>query len=268
MTDLTAALTRIALNPAYHDLFSIAKGARNGLVYGAKIRFPHALVMVFLFGTGTPREKMSKILTATRQHATRLCKYVAIYKTLMIVQRDLFTGGKQQPYHSFIAGMIGGWYMFGDRTAVNEQIVLYCVGRIVASFLPRAEVPPTYPPNRVIPVDDKAHQIFAAVTWGTVMWLFMNRRQRLNGGLVNSMDCTSLILTQTCTSSRTSGTACGIWCGTMSDVQHTHTHIDALCTKQKLVDLLRCERGEVGVLQRTFGWVSVRPVPLIRPAGS
>lgn len=28
----------------YHDALSIVKGFRNGLVYGAKIRFPHALV--------------------------------------------------------------------------------------------------------------------------------------------------------------------------------------------------------------------------------
>lgn len=32
-----------------HDLLAIIKGFRNGLVYGAKIRFPHALVMTFLF---------------------------------------------------------------------------------------------------------------------------------------------------------------------------------------------------------------------------
>jgi peroxisomal membrane protein 4 len=39
-------------NPAYHDLLSIIKGFRNGAVYGAKIRFPHALVMTFLFRDG------------------------------------------------------------------------------------------------------------------------------------------------------------------------------------------------------------------------
>jgi peroxisomal membrane protein 4 len=33
----------------YHDLLSVIKGSRNGFVYGAKIRFPHALVMTLLF---------------------------------------------------------------------------------------------------------------------------------------------------------------------------------------------------------------------------
>lgn len=46
------ALTRFVLDPAHHDLLAIVKGARNGLVYGAKIRFPHALVMSLLFRSG------------------------------------------------------------------------------------------------------------------------------------------------------------------------------------------------------------------------
>ena len=46
------ALTRCVLDPAHHDLLAIVKGARNGLVYGAKIRFPHALVMSLLFRSG------------------------------------------------------------------------------------------------------------------------------------------------------------------------------------------------------------------------
>ena len=36
-----------------HDLLAIVKGFRNGLVYGAKVRFPHALVMTFLFQSGS-----------------------------------------------------------------------------------------------------------------------------------------------------------------------------------------------------------------------
>jgi peroxisomal membrane protein 4 len=46
------ALQAIALDPQYQEYFAILKGARNGLVYGAKVRFPHALVMAVLFGRG------------------------------------------------------------------------------------------------------------------------------------------------------------------------------------------------------------------------
>ncbi|KAI6253731.1 hypothetical protein MCOR19_009740 [Pyricularia oryzae] len=50
---LQASLERVILNPRYHDLLAVVKGARNGAVYGTKVRFPHALVMILLFRSGT-----------------------------------------------------------------------------------------------------------------------------------------------------------------------------------------------------------------------
>lgn len=48
-----ASIESVILNPRYHDVLAILKGARNGAVYGTKVRFPHALVMIFLFRSGT-----------------------------------------------------------------------------------------------------------------------------------------------------------------------------------------------------------------------
>lgn len=47
-----SSLDAILSDPAYHDYLAILKGARNGLVYGVKVRFPHALIMAILFGRG------------------------------------------------------------------------------------------------------------------------------------------------------------------------------------------------------------------------
>jgi peroxisomal membrane protein 4 len=47
------AATNFILDPANHDLLTLIKGVRNGIVYGSKVRFPHALVMIFLFRSGT-----------------------------------------------------------------------------------------------------------------------------------------------------------------------------------------------------------------------
>ncbi|PWN28571.1 peroxisomal membrane protein 4 [Jaminaea rosea] len=187
MSGLHDSLTRLALNPAYHDFFTLLKAARNGAVYGAKIRFPHALVMTFLFGRGTPREKLQFIIKATRMHSFNLMKFASLYKFLQIVLRRT-NGGKARSMDSFIAGIVGGWVVFGERTAVNEQIVLYSCARCVSSLLPRAEVRPDYPAQKPIPTDSKSFEIFAALVWGCVMWLFENRRVRLQNGLVNSMD--------------------------------------------------------------------------------
>ena len=42
-----ASIEQVILDPKYRDVLAIVKGARNGAVYGAKVRFPHALVYVF-----------------------------------------------------------------------------------------------------------------------------------------------------------------------------------------------------------------------------
>lgn len=44
---LQSALEKIVLDPKYHDILTLVKGVRNGIVYGAKVRFPHALVYAF-----------------------------------------------------------------------------------------------------------------------------------------------------------------------------------------------------------------------------
>ena len=43
---LEAALDKFVLDPRYHDILTLVKGVRNGIVYGSKVRFPHALVYV------------------------------------------------------------------------------------------------------------------------------------------------------------------------------------------------------------------------------
>ena len=39
-----SAVERVVLDPRYKDILGVVKGARNGAVYGSKVRFPHALV--------------------------------------------------------------------------------------------------------------------------------------------------------------------------------------------------------------------------------
>lgn len=77
--------------------------------------------MTFLFGRGTPREKFSFIFNVTRMHSTNLMKFASLYKFIMIVLRRT-NGGKERSLDSFLAGIIGGWVVFGERTTVNEQV--------------------------------------------------------------------------------------------------------------------------------------------------
>ena len=79
------------------------------------------------------KSRAKQIFKATRQHSTHLASFVALYKTLLLLQRKL-NGGKERKADTFIAGLIGGYVVFGDRTAINEQAssLLFYPDRIIA----------------------------------------------------------------------------------------------------------------------------------------
>lgn len=194
-----AAAAALLLRPELHGVLSVLKAARNGAVYGAKIRFPHALVMSVLFGRGSAQDRARFVYRATRQHATNLLKFAALYKAVTIFLRTLRGQGHAAPsltspgvpdqLGALLAGALGGYVVFGERNAVNEQIVLYCTARIVSSFLPRAKVGADWPATKPVPTDNKVFRAFATITWALIMWDFVARRQSLQNGLVVSMDC-------------------------------------------------------------------------------
>ena len=62
--------------------------------------------------------KIRNIFNATRTHALNLAKFVTIYKLLLLLQRKL-NGGKERDMDTFVAGGLGGWWVFGERTAVS-----------------------------------------------------------------------------------------------------------------------------------------------------
>lgn len=123
--------------------------------------------MTFLFSKQPLPAKIKAIFKATFTHAKNLAKFVSIYKIVLLLQRYL--GGRkrdagagsatrERSLDTFVAGLIGGWIVFGERNAINEQvsaisaasrdengaltspfaqIVLYVSSRVMAAFLPR-----------------------------------------------------------------------------------------------------------------------------------
>jgi peroxisomal membrane protein 4 len=67
------------------------------------------------------KSRLRLIYRATRQHAFNLAKFVAIYKTLLLLQKKI-SSGKERNIDTFLAGLIGGYIVFGERNAVNEQV--------------------------------------------------------------------------------------------------------------------------------------------------
>jgi peroxisomal membrane protein 4 len=88
--------------------------------------------MIFLFRSGTVREKLSLIFRATRTHAQNLAKYASVYKlTMLFLKKFGATPGKEGPYDTFFAGLLGGYLVFGRRSkrghisSVSKQIVIF-----------------------------------------------------------------------------------------------------------------------------------------------
>ncbi|KAJ9137963.1 Peroxisomal membrane protein 4 [Pleurostoma richardsiae] len=200
---LKAAFERLVLEPRYHDALAVIKAARNGAVYGTKVRFPHALVMIFLFRSGTFREKSWLVFRATRTHARNLAKFATIYKlTCLLLKQYGPTPGKEGPYDTFFAGILGGYFVFGGRSkrsgkvpSVNQQIVIYVFARVVLA-LARLSVkrgsPLALPAVSVEPMSSRvsyyAWPVFASLSWGLVMWLFRYHPEDLQPSLRSSMN--------------------------------------------------------------------------------
>ncbi|KAK4460786.1 Tim17/Tim22/Tim23/Pmp24 family-domain-containing protein [Cladorrhinum samala] len=196
---LKAVLEPIILDPRYHDFLAILKAARNGAVYGTKVRFPHAFVMILLFRSGTLREKAQLIFRATKTHARNLAKFAIVYKaTCLLLKSYGSTPGKEGPYDSFFAGLLGGYLVFGQRSrngkisSVSQQIVIYVFARVVLALArlavkPGTGLPGVSKPERSATISYYAWPVFASVSWGAVMHLFKFHAPELQSSLRSSM---------------------------------------------------------------------------------
>ncbi|KAM3877691.1 LOW QUALITY PROTEIN: peroxisomal membrane protein 4 [Diretmus argenteus] len=164
----------------YKAAFAVLKGFRNGAVYGAKIRAPHALVMTFLFRSGSLKDKLKAIVKAVHIHSRNLAYFVFTYKGLLALQEKI--QGKTLPSHSFLAACVGGWLVFGDNNNINSQINMYLLSRILFALSRLAVEKGLVPQPKRDPFP-----LFATVVWGIVLWLFEYYPHTLQPSLQSSM---------------------------------------------------------------------------------
>ncbi|XP_048874047.1 peroxisomal membrane protein 4 [Brienomyrus brachyistius] len=165
----------------YKAVLAVVKGFRNGAVYGAKIRAPHALVMTFLFKSGSLKDKLKAIAQATYTHSRNLAYFVFTYKGLQVLQERI--QGKRLQSQSFLAACLGGWLVFGDNNHINSQINMYLLSRILFA-LSRLAVEKGYIPQH----KRDPFPLFAALVWGIVLWLFEYHPHTLQPSLQSSMN--------------------------------------------------------------------------------
>ena len=105
--------------PCPHNSCWVAslRGLRNGLYYGGKVRFAHAIVMAILFQTGTPLDKLKSAIRLAWQHGKNLGSFVFIYKLVQCALQQAFK--RTHPIFSFIAGIVGSFFVWRERNSVN-----------------------------------------------------------------------------------------------------------------------------------------------------
>lgn len=161
--------------------------------------------MIFLFRSGSFREKAYIIYKATRLHARNLAVFALIYKSSCLALRS--AKGKEGRLDTFVAGLLGGWYVFGQsKSSVNQQIVIYVFARVVLAFAALAIQPPGdnalvgskygdrgglglvhISPQMRERIRRNAWPVFASVSWASVMWLFRWYPDMLQPSLRSSM---------------------------------------------------------------------------------
>lgn len=162
------------------SLLSVVRGFRNGVVYGAKIRFTHALVMTLLFKQGSFYDKALSIWRATYQHATNLGLFAAVFKLIRVLLRWLRQ--KDDGFNTFLAGLAGGFVRFSSNDPLTSQINMYILSRVIFGAI-RAGIE-----GQLLPYHPYVYPAFGSIIWGLVMLLFFHYPGNLQRSMEVSMD--------------------------------------------------------------------------------
>ncbi len=156
----------------------IVKTFYNGAVYGAQVRFPHALLMTLMFGSGTLREKMQAILSLTLQHSANLALFASCYTLCRgILQRYCSSAAAY-----LLSGGLCGGILLGENTTLLNHVNLYTWSRVVLACTRWAieKWPSLYFPG--------AFRLYSALSYGFLMLFFETRSKLLQKSLQTSMN--------------------------------------------------------------------------------
>lgn len=154
--------------------------------------FCTAFVMILLFNKGSIQSKFRRIIGLTYEHTKNLALFVGLYKgTLVLLKKISKTQQKDiglpvQHWHAAVAGFLGGYFVWGKYTSVNNQVVMYLLVRnIYAGFRLLAA-------RDIAPFNNfslKSHfPLIASVSWAIAMWIFEFEESVLQESLKTSME--------------------------------------------------------------------------------
>lgn len=207
-------LMSVLTNPLYRPLLEVLRSSRNGIVYGGKLRFSHALVINLLYRSGPLMPRMKLVLKATRQHSTVLAAFAIIYKTAVNLLKLDQVLGSNTGLVKFVAGGFAGWVVYSQHfntfnPGITHQITLYCflrvmlaLAKIVLDLYLQCRQPSLNVRGERVKFNDlndsqsrrlkakiynKLWKYFAVLTWALVMFIYDYQPQYLQSSLRHSM---------------------------------------------------------------------------------
>lgn len=181
------AVNKVLELQRYKEIFALLKGIRNGIVYGIKVRFPHALVMTLLFKRGPIKQMIMGILRATYQHARNLGQFTFLYKMGCLLFRRMFDLKTNVPWQTFMSAFVAGKLVFGENNPINMQINMYLLSRIIFGSVRLASEKGYLPSGDTSKGGKNYFPWYAGLMWGIVLTLFEYNRHTLQPSLQNSM---------------------------------------------------------------------------------
>lgn len=205
-------LNQVLTDPRHHDFLVPARLLRNGVVYGGRIRFAHAIVMSLLFKHGPLDKKITLVFRATWAHAKALGLFALLFKAFKNILNNskMITqpGGFKIPLvadnvcdvNTFIAGALGLYVVYSHQfpqfsPAITQQVTLYCFSRVVlaagnmiAARVGNAKGVNDLHASRIeAKLQRRLWAWFSVLTWGVVMWMHAYEPDKLQPSLHHSM---------------------------------------------------------------------------------
>lgn len=110
----------------------------------------------------------------------------------MLILRSTSPSGKEASPHTFLAGLVGGYLVFGRSTrgqsSVNQQIVIYVFARVILALAKMAvQDGGVISQEARTRVTGNAWPVFASLSWAFVMWIYRWHPDTIQPSLRSSM---------------------------------------------------------------------------------
>ncbi|KAK7198201.1 peroxisomal membrane protein 4 [Novymonas esmeraldas] len=126
-------INRIIASGNFDVFFTALKGFRNGVVYGTRVRAPHALVLNLVWSKSPYSSMPAKILKVTKTHALGLGNSAVVFALVRGLLR--YVQGTTQVWHNALAGFLIGFLFWGDsNNGVHIQMMMYMLARVVCAL--------------------------------------------------------------------------------------------------------------------------------------